>query len=120
MRRGSLGFAQHHLGDHAAAAASFQQALDLFRKLGDRYQHALAQAHLGDTWQAAGDDAQARAVWQQALSTLDELGHSDADQIRANLHAQTRPANADRSPGNAGDDVEVVRGEGVVGRVDQV
>jgi hypothetical protein len=32
-----------------------------------------------------GDREAARASWQEALAILDDLGHADADQVRARL-----------------------------------
>ena len=75
----SLGYAHHHLGHHAQAITCYQQALDLFRDLGDRYDEADTLTHLGDTHHAAGDPDAARDAWQQALTILDELDHPDAD-----------------------------------------
>ena len=41
--------------------------------------------HLGDAYHAAGDLDQARQAWEQALAILEDLHHSDADQVRARL-----------------------------------
>jgi predicted negative regulator of RcsB-dependent stress response len=47
--------------------------------------------HLGDAYHAAGKPAQARHTWQQALDILQELKHSDADQVRARLRGEMSP-----------------------------
>lgn len=50
-------------------------------------EYADAHHRLGDTHLAAGDPDAARAAWRQALSTLDELGHPDAGQVRRSWRA---------------------------------
>ncbi|HEX6673473.1 MAG TPA: BTAD domain-containing putative transcriptional regulator [Actinomycetes bacterium] len=82
----SLGAALHGLGDHARAASCYQHAVELYRVLGDRYFEADTLASLGDTLHAAGHPDQARGAWRQALGILDQLGHPDADHLRAKLH----------------------------------
>jgi tetratricopeptide (TPR) repeat protein len=82
----TLGYAHHHLSDHEQATICYQKALDLYRDLGDRYNEADTLTHLGDTQLSAGDRDAARRTWQDALSILDQLGHTDAEQIRARLH----------------------------------
>jgi DNA-binding SARP family transcriptional activator/tetratricopeptide (TPR) repeat protein len=82
----SLGYAYHHLGHHEQATACCQQAVDLYRKIGDRFNEADTLTHLGDTHHAIGNHHTAQDTWQQALIILDELGHPDADQVRAKLN----------------------------------
>jgi tetratricopeptide (TPR) repeat protein len=90
----SLGHAHRRLGDHAQAASCYQRAVDLHRVLGDRYYEADTLASLGDTHHAAGNPDDARSAWWQALGILDELGHPDADQLRAKLrHVSYAPPN---------------------------
>jgi hypothetical protein len=55
--------------------------------IGDRYAEAETLSRLGDTLRAGGDSAAARAVWLEALSVLDKLGHTDAEGVRAKLAA---------------------------------
>jgi tetratricopeptide (TPR) repeat protein len=81
----SLGYAYHHLGRHEQAVERYQEALDLARVLGDRYHEAVVLDHLGDVHRDAGHPDAARGAWQGALDTLVELGHPDADQVRAKL-----------------------------------
>ena len=59
----SLGYAQHHLGDHRQAIASYQQAIDLFEGMGDRHAEAIVLDHLGNTLHAAGDTESTRESW---------------------------------------------------------
>jgi tetratricopeptide (TPR) repeat protein/transcriptional regulator with XRE-family HTH domain len=81
----SIGYAEHHLGNFARAAACYQHALSLHRESGYRFNEAVALNHLGDTREAAGQLVQARQAWQQALDIFDDLEHPDADQVRAKL-----------------------------------
>jgi tetratricopeptide (TPR) repeat protein len=82
----TLGYTHHHLGHHQEAIACFQQALKMYRNLGARYGEADALTHLGDTQHATGDHDAARTTWQHALDILEELDHSNAEQVRAKLH----------------------------------
>ncbi|MGN9907517.1 BTAD domain-containing putative transcriptional regulator [Phytohabitans sp. LJ34] len=81
----SLAYAHHHLGALQHAVACYDEAVRLYRDLGDRYREAETLARLGDTHHAADDARAARSAWQRALEILDELGHPDADQVRARL-----------------------------------
>lgn len=79
----SLGYIHHHLGDRARAC--YQDAVDLFRDLSDRYNQASTLIRLGDTCNAASDPAPAHIAWQKALAILSELNHPDAELARAKL-----------------------------------
>jgi hypothetical protein len=57
----------------------------MFREACDRYREAFALAGLGDAQHAAGNDANARHAWRQALVIFDDLGHPDAEAVRAKL-----------------------------------
>ncbi|GIJ67519.1 AfsR/SARP family transcriptional regulator [Virgisporangium ochraceum] len=81
----SIGYAHHCRGDHAEAVASYEYAYELFLELGDLYGQAETLDHLGDTYLATGEVDRAREVWERALSTMEELHHADAAQIRAKL-----------------------------------
>ncbi|MEU0559843.1 tetratricopeptide repeat protein [Dactylosporangium sp. NPDC006015] len=81
----SVGFIHHQLGEHEPAVECYRQALQLWREIGDRYGESETQTHLGDLHRAAGADAEARACWLAALTILEDLGHPDADQVRARV-----------------------------------
>jgi tetratricopeptide (TPR) repeat protein len=81
----SLGYAEHHLGNVAEAAACYERALILYRETGDRFYEAETLTQLGDTRRAAGDLAQAREDWQQALAIFNDLQHPNADKVRVRL-----------------------------------
>jgi tetratricopeptide (TPR) repeat protein len=81
----SLGYAHKHLAHYAQAVGCYQQALELYRDLDNQGYAADVLSHLGDAHQAAGDPAASRVAWQSALDILDQLGHPQADKVRAKL-----------------------------------
>jgi tetratricopeptide (TPR) repeat protein len=83
----SLGYAHHHLGSFAEAADCYQHALAVVREIGDRHAEAEILVHLGDTHEASADTKEARIAWTAALTILDELEHTDVEEIRAKLDA---------------------------------
>ena len=95
----SLGYAHHHLGRHPRAIACYEQSVALYRQHGDRYGEAEVLHHLGDTYAAANDSAAAATAWRAALDLLEQLGHADAERVRAKLvTAQPRSANEPPRP----------------------
>jgi len=56
-----------------------------------RYYETTMLVHLGDAYHAAGDLDHARQAWQEALAILENLNHSDADQVRARLDGGVPP-----------------------------
>jgi tetratricopeptide (TPR) repeat protein len=81
----SLGFAHHQLGDHGRALTCYEHSLECFAQVNDRYGEASTYANIGGSHRALGEARAARTAWNRALSILDELGHTDADRIRAEL-----------------------------------
>jgi DNA-binding SARP family transcriptional activator len=81
----SLGYAHYHLGNHAEAAAFYRRALRLHEQNDAPAQRAETLTYMGDALHAAGSPQAARAAWQEALSILDRLHHSDAEQVRVRL-----------------------------------
>jgi hypothetical protein len=73
----TLGYAQHHLGEHVQAIDYFRRALELVALAGDRYNEAEIHLHLADAMAATGDPATAHHR-QRAIEILDELGHPRA------------------------------------------
>jgi tetratricopeptide (TPR) repeat protein len=74
-----------HLGQHADALVCYQRAARLYDKAGDRLRSTEVFVNMGETHLALGDLSAARAVWQRALDILDELGHPEAEDVRARL-----------------------------------
>jgi DNA-binding SARP family transcriptional activator len=82
----SIGYIHHHLGNYAAAAASYRRAIELFHDFGSICEEN-SRMRLGDCLQAAGDLAGARAAWQQALDVLAEVGDHNVERLLARLQA---------------------------------
>jgi tetratricopeptide (TPR) repeat protein len=83
----SIGYVHHQLGQQEAAIDCYRHALTLYTQTGDRPNEAQALTNLGDAHETAGDHATAHDAWQAALDILADLGHADADLVRARLHA---------------------------------
>jgi hypothetical protein len=77
--------AHHHLTEHRRAIASYLRDSERFRLPGNRYQEATILNNIGDAHLAANDQESARRVWQVALTALEELGHADAEHVRAKM-----------------------------------
>jgi tetratricopeptide (TPR) repeat protein len=88
----SLGYVHHRLGNHPRAIACYERSRQLHHELGDRYQETVVLTHLGDTHHAAGDADAATDAWRRALDVLEQLGHPDADPVRARLETGQPPA----------------------------
>jgi hypothetical protein len=63
----------------------YRRSVELWRQIGDRSCEAAVLNHLGDAHLTAGEVEPTRAAWREALTILDELGHSDADRVRSKL-----------------------------------
>jgi len=81
----NMGCAQHNLGRHREAITCFDTALELCRHVADRYGNAVILAHLGDAQLGLGDHDAARHTWQQAVTILHELGHTEAHAVQRKL-----------------------------------
>jgi DNA-binding SARP family transcriptional activator/tetratricopeptide (TPR) repeat protein len=81
----SLGYAYHHLGRYAEAVKCYQQALLLFRRLGYRYNEAIALMYLGDTHRTVGDRHAALDAWRRSAEILGDLDHPDVKKVRDRL-----------------------------------
>jgi DNA-binding SARP family transcriptional activator/tetratricopeptide (TPR) repeat protein len=92
----SLGYIHDQLGERDHAVDRYRSAIARYQDLGDRYHEAETLASLGNTHAAAGRHGTARQAWQQALTILEELGHPDADTVRATLNRRHKSATPDR------------------------
>ena len=81
-----LGLAHAGRGEHDAAVANFQGALDRYRAAGHPMEVATLH-HLARTQRAAGDKGAARETWRRAASLATDLDDPLAVQIRAELAA---------------------------------
>ena len=92
----SIGFAYHNQGNYAEAVASYKHALEIFDELGERYGHAETLGHLGDTYFAMGSSGPRPGRVAARLASLEELGHPDAENLRAKITRAGGPAVSDR------------------------
>jgi DNA-binding SARP family transcriptional activator/tetratricopeptide (TPR) repeat protein len=83
----SIGFVYHQLGQYGEAVACYQRAVEGASAIGNRYNEANTLSRLGDSQLAAGERDAGRDSWRRALAILEELGHHDADEVRAKLAA---------------------------------
>ncbi|GHG03802.1 hypothetical protein GCM10017567_19650 [Amycolatopsis bullii] len=75
----TLGFIDHHNGDHVSAIGHYRQALALRRELGNEYEVANTLDNLGYPHAALGQHHHARAAWQEALKLYrTQERHEDA------------------------------------------
>src|ERR1700733_3592245 len=81
----TLGVVLQRLGSHTEAVPCFLRAVTLDREMGNRYDLAMALAHLGETYAATGDSRGAREAWDEALLILRTLHHPAAGTVRAQL-----------------------------------
>jgi len=83
----SLGDVHHNTARPAQAVECYERALALTRRLGSRYNEAQVLSHLADAHEAGGDPDAAGAARLSALAILDDIGHPDADRVRARIGA---------------------------------
>src|SRR3984885_7989507 len=83
----TLGVVLQRLGSHAEALPCFLRAVTLDREMGNRYDLAMALAHLGETYAATGDLRGAREAWDESLLILRTLHHPAAGAVKGQLAA---------------------------------
>jgi tetratricopeptide (TPR) repeat protein len=71
----TLAFARMQTGDAAGALASEREALQIFRKLGDRRGETIALVHVSEFELWRGDLNAARSYAEQALAIASDIGH---------------------------------------------
>jgi DNA-binding SARP family transcriptional activator/tetratricopeptide (TPR) repeat protein len=81
----SLAYIHHRLGQYGQAVDCYRHAVEMYRLIGDRLEEAVTLTGLGDIHHANGHDDAARDAWRKALVILDDLGHRNADTVRAKL-----------------------------------
>ena len=69
-----LALVSRRRGDLAAARTRYNDALDLYRRIGDRRAEARMLAGLGDVAAQEGDDAAAAAAYRESLTLRSQLG----------------------------------------------
>jgi hypothetical protein len=63
----------------------FLRAVTLDREMGNRYDLAMALAHLGETYASTGDSRGAREAWDESLHILRTLHHPAAIVVKGQL-----------------------------------
>jgi hypothetical protein len=82
----TIGDIHRDLGDHADAAESYRDSLDLDRQLGDRYWEGRVLERLGWTYVEMCDTSRARVAFQAALDVFNDIHPARAEQIAEVLH----------------------------------
>ncbi|MFJ9781338.1 AfsR/SARP family transcriptional regulator [Amycolatopsis sp. NPDC101161] len=81
------GLALVGLGRVAEGIAVIRESVSMFFEMGEPYEAADVLAQLGAIHLRQGDRALARECWVRSVRLLTELGHPDADDVRAKLAA---------------------------------
>ncbi|MGW5720653.1 BTAD domain-containing putative transcriptional regulator [Amycolatopsis sp. NPDC003865] len=81
------GLALVGLGRVAEGIAGIRESVAMFFEMGELYEAADVLAQLGTIHLRRGDRAPARECWVRSVRLLTELGHPDADDVRAKLAA---------------------------------
>ncbi|WP_410618327.1 AfsR/SARP family transcriptional regulator [Amycolatopsis sp. cmx-8-4] len=81
------GLALLGLGRLAEGIACISESVEMFFTMGEHYEAADVLSQLGTIHLRHGDGALARECWVRSARLLTELGHPDADDVRAKLAA---------------------------------
>jgi DNA-binding SARP family transcriptional activator/tetratricopeptide (TPR) repeat protein len=81
----SLGWTYAQLGDYARSIECFERSIELSRGLADKFNEADTLVNLAKTYELADEPHKARAARQRALTIFEEIGHPDAEAVRAQL-----------------------------------
>ncbi|MEU8390688.1 BTAD domain-containing putative transcriptional regulator [Micromonospora sp. NPDC048842] len=81
----TMGYAHHHLGEYEQAIDCYHRARALIRRFDDHYNEADILRHLAESLTAIGDNDGAREALEDAVVSLDQIGHTAADEVRAEL-----------------------------------
>lgn len=81
------GLALLGLGRLAEGIACISDSVEMFFTMGEHYEAADVLSQLGTIHLRQGDGALARECWVRSVRLLTELGHPDADDVRAKLAA---------------------------------
>ncbi|MBE1500516.1 DNA-binding SARP family transcriptional activator [Amycolatopsis lexingtonensis] len=84
------GLALIGLGRFDEGIACLRDSVSMFFEMGEQYEAADVLSQLGTIHARYGDEALARECWLRSVRLLTELGHPDADDVRAKLAASVR------------------------------
>src|SRR6266508_816014 len=99
----NLGIVYTWLRRYPEAVDHHQQALTLFRELGDRVGQAEMLRDLGDALRGLGRQQQAREAWQEALELCEALEIPEADEVRDRLARLPAGSDEPDEPAAAGE-----------------
>ena len=99
----NLGIVYTWLRRYPEAVDHHQQALTLFRELGDRVGQAEVLRDLGDALRGLGRQQQAREAWQEALELCEALEIPEADEVRDRLARLPAGSDEPDEPAAAGE-----------------
>jgi len=86
----TLGQAYAGNGDHAKAIAAYEESAEKAGISRDHSTEGIALHNLGSLFAEAGDTGRAEAAWLRSLAVFEELGHADAEKVRARLDGLSR------------------------------
>jgi tetratricopeptide (TPR) repeat protein len=81
------GLALVGLGRFDEGVACIRESVSMFFAMGEQYEAADVLAQLGTIHQRRGEEGLARECWLKSVRLLTELGHPDAEDVRAKLAA---------------------------------
>jgi tetratricopeptide (TPR) repeat protein len=80
-----LGHARHNLGHYPESIAAYRELVAVHGKYGSRQYLAESLMRLGDVHDEAGEPEHADELWHQAFEIFTDLGHVNADKVKARL-----------------------------------
>jgi len=86
-----LGLARFGTGDYPAAAASYEQAAQVYRELGYMPDYAAALSLVAGAWEAAGDFTSARRTRAESEAIIDAMPAAEAARLRAWIEREAAP-----------------------------
>ena len=81
----SIAFAHGQMADYKRSIEHYEQALAMYRMIGDPQGEADSCLHLGDIQLACGQPDAARSSWEQALALLDQVPGADRSEVTRRL-----------------------------------
>ena len=84
----SIAYAYAQLADYEQSVTHYEQALAMYRLLGDPQGEAASRLHLGDVQLASGQADAARRSWEQALTLLAQVPGADTSEASGRLRQE--------------------------------
>jgi tetratricopeptide (TPR) repeat protein len=86
----TLGQAYAGNGDHAKAIAAYEESVEKAGISRDHSTEGIALHNLGSLFADLGDTRRAESTWRRSLAVFEQLGHADAEKVRARLDGSSR------------------------------